>query len=167
MRIVSEGKSATLLRTDEFVIHSEQIGRDFVVEVTQAETLSPGQKAAVVYALDGGFGIAGTAARLLTFGNRMVPAFVVSIGYANPVSRHFGPRETDFLHEKMQVGPRTMGGGGAAFEAFLMEDVRPFVEGRYAIDPARCSRRTCSFTAPMRSRPTSSAASQRRTPGQR
>lgn len=137
MRIVSEGKSATLLRTDEFVLHSEGIGRDFVVEVTHAENLPPGQKAAVVYALDGGFGVAGTTARLLAAGNRITPAFVVAIGYPNANSRHFGPRETDLVHDKVTVGTRTLGGGGAAFEAFLMDDVRPFIEARYAIDPAR------------------------------
>ena len=137
MRVVSEGKSATLLRTDEFVLHSEEIGRDFVVEVTQAENLPPGQRPAVVYALDGGFGVAGTTARILTAGNRMAPAVVVSIGYPNSNSRHFGPREIDLLHETVTFGARTLGGGGGAFEAFLMNDVRPFVEARYAIDSAR------------------------------
>lgn len=137
LRIVSDTKPATMLRTDEIVVRSEAIGRDFIIEVTRPEGEQPGRKYPVVYALDGGFGVAGSMSRVSTGGGRMEPAFVVSIGYPNPNARYIGPRETDLVHGRVTQGGRTFGGGGAAFETFLMKDIRPLIEQRYPVDPAR------------------------------
>jgi predicted alpha/beta superfamily hydrolase len=136
MTVKSEGK-AVQLRTDELLIHSKRIGRDFLVEVTRLDQVQPGRKYAAVYAVDGGLGVAGPASRLLIAGNRTVPFFVVSIGYANAMGRHVGPRNTDLVHRPFAWGERTLGGGGAAFEAFIREDLRPYLERRYPLDPAR------------------------------
>lgn len=137
LRIVSDTKPATMLRTDEIIVHSDAIGRDFILEVTRPEGEQPGRKYPAVYALDGGFGVAGPMTRVLIGGGRMEQAFIVSIGYPNPNARHFGPRETDLVHGRVTQGGRTFGGGGAAFETFLMKDIRPLIEQRYAVDPAR------------------------------
>jgi len=137
MTIVSDTKPAIVVRTDEIVVHSAEIGRDYIIEVTLPD-LPPDKKAPVVYALDGGYGIVGPAARLMAGGNRIAPAYIVSIGYPNPRGHNFGPREADFLHKKITLGDRTLGGGGAAFESFLLKEVRPMIEARYAIDP-KCS----------------------------
>ena len=59
LRVVSEARPATMLRTDEIIVRSEAIGRDFIIEVTRPEGEQPGRKYPVVYALDGGFGVAG------------------------------------------------------------------------------------------------------------
>ncbi len=135
---ISEPKPAVALRTDEFIVHSQAVGRDFVVEVTRPSIpLQPGQKYPAVYAVDGGFGVAGPVSRLLVGSTRMAPAFVVSVGYANPEGRHLGPRNTDLLHKSYTQQGRTFGGGGTAFETFLVKELRPLLEQRYPIDPTR------------------------------
>lgn len=120
-----------------FVLHSDRIGRDFLVVVHQpsATPFLPGQKFPVVYALDSGYGLAGATATLLGTG-AMAPAYVVEIGYppGQPVRR-----DDDLAHvvTRPQFGGPTFGGGGAAFEAFLLEDLRPFIAARFPVDNAR------------------------------
>ena len=49
-------------------------------------------------------------------------------------------RNTDLTHAKiapLTPGGPSFGGGGAAFEAFLLEDLKPFIEAKYPADPAR------------------------------
>lgn len=136
MTVKSEGR-AIQVRTDELTIHSPRIGRDFLVEVALPDQVQPGRKYAAVYAVDGGLGIAGPASRLLVAGSRTVPFFVVSIGYPNSMARHLGPRNTDLVHRASKHGGRTIGGGGRAFEAFIREDLRPYLERRYPLDRER------------------------------
>jgi predicted alpha/beta superfamily hydrolase len=136
MTVKSEGK-AIQIRTDELTIHSERIGRDFLVEVAIPDQIQPGRQYAAVYAVDGGLGVAGPASRLLVAGTRTVPFFVVSIGYPNAMGRHLGQRNTDLVHRASKRGKRTIGGGGAAFEAFIRQDLRPYLERRYPLDPER------------------------------
>ena len=136
IEVKSESR-AIQLRTDELLIHSDRIGRDFLVEVTLLDGVQPGRTYAAVYAVDGGLGVAGPASRLLVAGHRTAPYFTVSIGYPNSLGRHLGPRNTDLAHEKVTIDSREIGGGGAAFEAFIREDLRPYLEKRYPLDPAR------------------------------
>lgn len=120
-----------------FVLHSDRIGRDFQVVVRQpsATAFLPGQKFPVVYALDGGQGVAGATGSLLGGGGVMAPAYVVEIGYPQGEGAH---RDDDLAHvvTKPQFGGPTFGGGGAAFEAFLLEDLRPFIAARFPVDNA-------------------------------
>src|SRR4051812_38370215 len=121
-----------------FVLHSDRIGRDFQVVVHQpsATPFLPGQKFPVVYALDGGHGVAGATGTLLGGTEVMAPAYMVEIGYL-PGQAAF--RDTDLAHvvAKPQFGGPTFGGGGAAFETFLLEDLRPFIAVRFPVDNAR------------------------------
>ena len=118
------------------VVHSDRIGRDFAVTVNTpgAVVFLPGQKLPVIYALDGGYGLAGPQGVLLSNTSVMEPAIVVSVGYL-PGQAQF--RNTDLLHNKLTQEKVTIGGGGAAFEAFLLEDLKPFIEAKYPADPAR------------------------------
>lgn len=118
------------------VVHSDRIGRDFAVTVNtpSAQTFLPGQKQPVIYALDSGYGLAGPQGALLSNTGAMQPAIVVSVGY---VPGQPNMRNTDLLHNKLTQDGTTIGGGGAAFEAFLVEDLRPFIASKYpAADPA-------------------------------
>ena len=118
------------------VIHSDRIGRDFAVTVNTpgAVVFLPGQKLPVIYALDSGYGLAGAQGSLLSNTAAMEPAIVVSVGY---LPGQTGFRNTDLLHNKLTQDKVTIGGGGAAFEAFLLEDLKPFIEAKYPADPAR------------------------------
>ena len=119
-----------------FLLHSDRIGRDFKVTVYTPPTtlILPGQKLPVIYALDGGYGLAGPQGLLLSNTSAMEPTIIVSVGYLPGRSEL---RNTDLLHNKLTRENVTFGGGGAAFEAFLLEDLRPFIEARYPVDPAR------------------------------
>ena len=118
------------------VVHSDRIGRDFAVTVNLpgATVFLPGQKLPAIYALDNGYGLAGPQGSLLSNTSAMEPAIVVSVGYL-PGQTAF--RNTDLLHNKVTDHGATYGGGGAAFEAFLVEDLKPFIEAKYPADPTR------------------------------
>jgi hypothetical protein len=135
MKVLSQAKAAQIL-TDEYIVRSDKINRDFIIEVSKPD-LAPGQKSAVIYATDGGFGLVGPASRVLMADGKIPKVHVVSIGYPNERGRHGGPRHLDLTHGRFTLEGRTIEGEGEAFEAFLMEEVRPFVESKYAIDPER------------------------------
>jgi hypothetical protein len=134
IRVVSQSPAVQIL-TDTFLIHSERIGRDFIVEVAIPDSVQPGRKYPAIYALDGGFGIVGPATRMMK--ERMSATFVVSVGYPDQRGRHVGPPDTDFLHARLEMNGQAVGGGGAAFEDVLLKDLRPFMEGRYPLDPEK------------------------------
>jgi predicted alpha/beta superfamily hydrolase len=136
---VLEHGSALQARTDRFVLRSEGVDHDFLVEVTApATTLKPGERLPVILALDGGYDVVGPIAHVLQEGRAMAPAFVVAVGYPSPFGISAGPREIDMAHDKRPAGRGgpLIGGGGAAFEAFLMDELKPFLAARYPIDPA-------------------------------
>ena len=136
LKVVSEN-APPQLGASGFVLHSDRIGRDFKVTVYTPPTalLVPGQKLPVIYALDGGYGLAGPQGLLLSNAWAIEPAIIVSVGYLPGESQL---RTTDLLHDKLtEDDNRTVGGGGAAFEAFLLEDLRPFIQARYPADGSR------------------------------
>lgn len=137
MKIVSQGK-ATQIMTDEYIVRSDKIDRDFIIEVTRPDGVPPNQKTAVVYATDGGFGLVGPISRTLAADGKIQQAHVVSIGYPNERGRHAGPRQIDLSHGRVELPERpVLNGGGDKFEAFILEEVRPFIESKYPVDPKR------------------------------
>ncbi len=64
----------------------------------------------------------------------MSPAYVVSVSYPGGQPSQ---RNSDLLHRPFSQDGATYGGGGAAFAAFLTQELRPFLEARYPMDPAR------------------------------
>lgn len=130
----------------QFVLHSARVGRDFLVVVTSPPTTSvldgslpspptpADQKFPAIYALDAGWGIAGPLAQMMAQTQIMLPVYVISIGYPSGQS---DPRNTDLLHRAFTDNGQTYGGGGATFQKFLTEDLRPFLESRYPLDPRK------------------------------
>jgi predicted alpha/beta superfamily hydrolase len=118
------------------VVHSDRIGRDFAVTVNTPGAIAflPGQKLPAIYALDSGLDVAGPQGTLLSNTSAMEPAIIVSVGY---LPGQAGWRNIDLFHNKATLDGTTFGAGGAAFEAFLLEDLKPFIEARYPADPAR------------------------------
>jgi predicted alpha/beta superfamily hydrolase len=133
---VLETGQAVKTRTDRYLLRSNQIGREFLIEVTTPQDLEAGQKAPAIYALDGGYGLFGASVGVLIGARRLAPAIVVAVGYNDPGSIARGPRSTDLAHVKALSpnGNPIAYGGGAAFEHFLLNEVRPFLETRYPID---------------------------------
>jgi predicted alpha/beta superfamily hydrolase len=132
----------------QFVVHSALVARDFVVVVSpppifgswvSADLKAAGskqlnQKLPAIYALDAGYGVAGPMAQMMAGVGTMSPAYVVSVGYGEGQGNW---RNTDLLHRPETEGGVTYGGGGAKFQAFLTEELRPFLEAKYPLDPTK------------------------------
>lgn len=123
---------------DEYLFHSERVGQDFLVEVTVpfGPLVKPGQKLPVIYALDGGYGVAGPLSRVMAATSSMNPALLVAVGYK---PSDYARRPTDLLHRPWTRDGKTQGGGGAAFEAFLLEELKPYIEANYPADATRAA----------------------------
>lgn len=137
-KIIAQGPSEEA-RTDRFVLRPDHIGHDFLIKVTAPPvTIQPGQKYPVIYALDGGYDLVPQASYVLSEGRAAARAFVVSVGYQSALGPTTGPRGDDMAYTMRQTGPNGLmsGGGGAAFEAFLLEELKPFIAARYPVDPA-------------------------------
>ncbi len=120
---------------DRFLLHSERVGRDFLIEVTPpAAPLPLGHRLPIVYALDAGYHVAAGEALALQASGAMAQAFVAAIGYP-PGQPNM--RETDLLHRPHMDGGASHGGGGKLFEAFILDELRPAIEARYPVDPNR------------------------------
>jgi predicted alpha/beta superfamily hydrolase len=126
--------AARALAADRFVLHSNRVGRDFLIEATPPVGLGADRKAPVVYALDAGYHVAAPEAAALQAAGAIAPAYVIAIGY--PPGQP-NTRETDLLHRPRLDHGGSVGGGGAAFEAFILDELKPAVALRYPVDPNR------------------------------
>ena len=133
LRVVTEGPAVQLGAT-QFVVHSQRVGREFLVKVTPPFAPVPaGQTRPVIYALDGGYEVAGPIGWVLGGSGGMAQAWVVSVGYLPP-DYHW--RETDLAHVPVvQQNGVADGAGGEAFESFLTHELVPFIDSRFAADP--------------------------------
>ncbi len=103
------------------------------VDVTAPPNPVATGKAAAVYVLDRGMLITGQSARILERSGVMGPAFIVSISTTDTGAN----RNFDFVHERIGQGKDAWGGGGEAYETFVVDELKPFIEARYPVDPAR------------------------------
>jgi predicted alpha/beta superfamily hydrolase len=133
----------TLPAAQQLVLHSKSIGRDMMVRISPP--VAPpraGEKAAAVYMLDGNlsFGMASDTLRLMALEGQTWPAYLIAISYdsSNPIEISAN-RDYDFLHSvlKHPDDEKGMGGGGAKFEAFIVDELKPFIEARLLVDPER------------------------------
>ena len=120
--------------TQALLVRAPQLERDFVVQVTSSPNIPAGGKVPVLYALDGGLGVTGPLGGFLAVSGGTAPMIVVTIGY-QPKDYRF--RNSDLLHKPVERKGVKVGGGGAALEAFLRDDLRPYIEASYPVDPAR------------------------------
>lgn len=145
LKVVSEGAYLSG-SAQQFVLHSDRVGHDFLVVVTPPPTTSvldsssstsrrsSNKRFPAIYALDAGWGIAGPLAQMMAQTQIMSPAYVIAIGYpaGQTDSRHI-----DLLHRTFTDNGQTYGGGGAVFQKFLTQDLRPFLERHYPLDPEK------------------------------
>ena len=117
----------------ELVLHSERLGRDYAVVVAppSGNFAAMGRKLPVIYALDGGHGIAGTLGQFLSGIGMMSLAYVVSVGVPD------ADRIYDFIDTPVERDGAVVGGGGAKFRGFLLDELRPYLEARFPLDAAR------------------------------
>jgi len=134
---------AEMWNTEQYVFHSKILGRDMLIQVVKPLMPAKG-KVPGVYLLDGNLYTSFALNPVMgAFGGEYAPAYFIGVGYTEQSALHwFRQRTTDLIHapdvdmdDPMLKGVRS--GGGALFQRFLVEELRPEVESRYPIDPDR------------------------------
>ncbi len=134
--------NAQIWYTDQFVLSSKIVGRDFLIQVAKPMLPKPG-KAPAVYLLDGNemFGAVAAFESIAGLMHETAPAYVIGIGYPSQDMRDWTTeRWLDLTHvtpPPPDKGYELPSGGGARFQRFLTEELRPLIESRYPVDPAR------------------------------
>jgi predicted alpha/beta superfamily hydrolase len=134
-------KPATIWYSEQFTLHSNAVGRDFLIQVARPVKPQTG-KVPVVYVLDGNTLFGEVADMVTSFGyfGDTAPAYVVGIGYP---TEEFGEwlslRNHDLVHAHIPDNIKLAAGSGegAKFEKFLLEELRPLIEHRYPVDAHR------------------------------
>lgn len=134
-------KPAVFWYSEQFTLHSKRTGRDYLIQVAKPIKAQP-EKLPAVYLLDGNTLFGEVAGMLTSYGyfGDTGPAYVVAIGYSTgQLDQWLSLRSRDLLHVHL---PNTMkvaavSGGGAQFEEFLLDELRPVIESRYPVDPQR------------------------------
>ncbi len=138
---------AQIWSTDQFVMHSDIVGRDFLIQVGKPLAPQAGRSPAI-YLLDGNSTFGMVADMLADGGSHgdTAPAYVVGVGYPSQrVQDWYTTRVRDLTHVALTaklltgtvgVDRATPSGEGAKFQRFLTQELRPFIEAHYPVDPA-------------------------------
>lgn len=140
--LVKDEGVARISRSHQFVLRSSISGVEYRIQVSEpVRPMKPGEKAAVVYALDGNyaFGMVADIARNLPQMGEMGHAYIVAVGYPSDDQLPWDiGRERDYAHETFSFDDgKVRGGGGAAFQRFMVEELRPYIESRHPIEPGK------------------------------
>jgi predicted alpha/beta superfamily hydrolase len=133
---------AEIWNSEQFVFRSAILGREMLIQVSKPLRPQVGP-APAVYLLDGNliFPMVATTATLAANLNQLGPAYFVGIGYPEQDVGHWArERGRDLIHADLTGKPEassTTFGEGARYERFLLEELRPLIEARYAVDRDR------------------------------
>lgn len=132
---------AAIWYTEEFTVHSQAVGQDFLIQVSKPVRPQTG-KVPVVYLLDGNslFGIAANMAQSYGYYGDTAAAYIVGIGYpAADYAQWTKRRGHDYIHQHLAapLPGYENSGGGASFQKFVVEELQPLIAKRYPVDPQR------------------------------
>lgn len=134
LTVVSAGLAAKMA-TEQLVVHSTALDRDMLIEVTRPfAPLGSNHKAPAVYLLDGGYEFAGLEGWMLGGSGGIKPAYMVAVGY-KPAD--YGKRDADLTSQPVTRGGHAEPGRALAYRTFLIDELRPFIEARYSVDPGQ------------------------------
>ena len=135
-----QGGPAELLLSQQFILHSKNVGADYLIQVVEPIPFAPIKGADVLYLLDGGsyVGLAASVSQSLQMSMTTRPIYVVAVTFLGKTFPELvAQRWRDLAHDPVQVDKEMLGGGGGKFEAFLTEELQPFIEARYPVDHAK------------------------------
>jgi predicted alpha/beta superfamily hydrolase len=136
---VSTSELPVLSGTSIHRLQSASVGDDFVLYVrTPPAALSdPTRRFPVIYTLDGDhtFPQVAAIATQLGWGESVPDAMIVGIGYGTLDLDNGNHRARDLSPQPWPDLPES--GGGAKFLQFMIEEVFPFIEGEYPVDPEK------------------------------
>lgn len=149
-----DNTQAALADLEIHYLQSKHVGDEFKIFVAHpVMPVAPGTKVPVIYALDANIamGIVTDTARAMSMEGAVPPAFVVGIGYRTGwlIPDAYVKRARDFTPTPMpafdELGAAMIPGGAGLrcqtghadrFLRFLREELKPFIEARYGVDPA-------------------------------
>jgi predicted alpha/beta superfamily hydrolase len=135
-----QGGPAELLLSQQFILHSKNVGSDYLIQVIEPIPFAPIKGADVLYLLDGGsfVGLAASVSQSLQMSMTTRPVYIVAVTFLGKTFPELvAQRWRDFAHDPAQVEKETLGGGGSNFEAFLTEELQSFIEAHYPVDHAK------------------------------
>lgn len=135
-----QGGPAELLLSQQFILHSKNVGADYLIQVVEPIPFAPIKGADVLYLLDGGsfIGLAASVSQSLQMSMTTRPIYVVAVAFLGKTFPELvAQRWRDLAHDPVQVDKEMLGGGGGKFEAFLTEELQPFIEAHYPVDHAK------------------------------
>lgn len=118
-------------------LEAPQIGRSFHVFTRLPARYSEGDSDfPVIYLLDGGalYPMLSSYSQYLTFGEEMPASILVGISYGSTDFEGGNFRSTDYTAPSPE---RDYWGGAEKFQAFLAEELIPYIERTYRADPER------------------------------
>jgi hypothetical protein len=135
-----QGGPAETILSQQFILHSEHAGRDYLIQVAfpipglptatakDVETMFPKRDAAAIYVLDGGtdFGLFAARRDVFTIGITQ---------FGTTLQELYEARPRDFMHVRDPRLPKS--GEGAKFAAFVTEELKPFIEARFPVNPQK------------------------------
>lgn len=137
----ANGRAVSVAHARQFDITSKINGRTYRIMVATPASSPAGINHPVLYVLDGNqyFGTASEAVRLQSHFNADLvrPAIVVGVGYqTDDLSTVARERALD-LTPSLSKDPKRSGqyGGGPVFARVLEEEIKPFVNARFSVDP--------------------------------
>ena len=128
---------AELWNSEQFVLHSKILDRDLLIQVAKPFGEVKG-KVPAVYITDGNmlFMAAAAVAAANAGKDSTGPAYYIGIGYPEQDrDLWFRDRSAHLTHVDMKAKVAT--GQGEKFAQFLIRELRPAIEARYPVDPAR------------------------------
>lgn len=128
---------AELWNSEQFVLRSKILERDFLIQVAKPFGEVEG-KVPAVYLTDGNMLFAAAAAVAAPNAGKESagPAYFIGIGYPEQDRETWlRRRAADLTHRDLKGKDPT--GDGARFARFLIDELRPAIEARYPVDPAR------------------------------
>lgn len=149
-----EGAIPVIAKTEVRSLRSTIVPQEYRLFIAHPSPAGPpGTRYPVVYALDGNgeFGTVTETVRMAQFGGELPPAIVVGIGYPvggmeetlNLRMRDYTPTsDTGFVRVATAMwggGPDAQSGGAEAFLRFIREELKPYIETTFPVDPANAT----------------------------
>ena len=147
---VRSEQAATIAGSQRYVVEATKTKARYQIDVLRVEStaakMPEGFRLPVIYVLDGNtlFPMVSQMVNLNASFSRTLPAvLVVSIGYpadsslnnAENIKEQLSRRRRDLSPATSATTPPPGSGGASDFLAFIRNDLKPFVDARYAMDP--------------------------------
>ena len=130
--------NVTVPRARQYDLKSRINGETYRVFVSTPFKAEPGKRYPVLYVIDGNWYFAPASINATESSYEIGPVIVVGIGFPTEDNDQVHQRRTFELTPWSMPGSKPgQNGGGDVYLRVLEEEIRPFINAHYAVDPAR------------------------------